>query len=614
MTRNDALQARNPAGLEDVVAIETPEMTLVSYTSAGVGSRVAAALIDLLICIASFVALWLLLWLIGDDPSHARTPQPTPSGMWVFAILILIQFAIMWGYYVVFEALNDGQTPGKKIMKLRVVMDGGYSVPFSASAIRNIVRLLDMQPGLFAAVGIVSIAASRTGKRIGDFVAGTMVVRERPLTAALPEKKSTGSPATAVTSSSVLNDAEYDVLSRFITRRSAIAADDRSRLAARLAERFHTRLRDVSGVSDIARLIQLHEHETAARARGGAAHRSAGAAREKHAIVAQGAERWATFAMKLTVAQKHGIKDMSESELRAFVADYREISNDLARLRTATRGSDPAAVFALSRLAAGAHNLIYRRKGLSAARIGEYLTWDVPREVRRSVRPILVAAVLFFGPMAIAYRAASSSPAIAAEILPASMMERAEDGIQRARANRGYIEDPKAARPVMGSFIITNNIQVAFAVFAFGITVLGTVYALVSNGAMIGGVLGLYQNKGIIKLLLAFVAPHSVLELSAITIAGGAGLLIAAAVILPGNRTRREALIENGKRAMSLIACVIMFLLVAGSLEGLVSPIPNWPLSWKVSFAILSLFLMLAYLSLGYRKRTYSSPRDLISR
>ena len=125
----------------------------------------------------------------------------------------------------------------------------------------------------------------------------------------------------------------------------------------------------------------------------------------------------------------------------------------------------------------------------------------------------------------------------------------------------------------MGSMIIANNIQVAFVVFAVGITLLGSIYALVFNGVIIGAVFGLYQNKGIIKLLLAFVAPHSVLELSAITIAGGAGFLIAAAVVLPGNRTRREALIENGKRAMSLVTCAILFLLVAGSLEGLVSSV-----------------------------------------
>ena len=602
MTGTAAEKTPKFSGLEDVVAIETPEMTLVSYTIAGVGSRVAAALIDLLICISLFIVFWVAAWLIGDD-APTKPTDPSPSTMWIAAVLILIQFAIMWGYYVLFEALNDGQTPGKKAMKLRVAMDGGYSISFSASAVRNIVRLLDIQPGIFAVVGIASIAASRSGKRIGDMIAGTMVVKERPLAIHTAAEKLEDSHRDVVAASSLLSDSEYDVLSRFMARRAAIAAEDRNRLARQLAERFGGRMIGLSGNSESAQLVQLHKNETAARERGSAAHRSSGAARQKHAIVSEGAERWAAFSAKLDAAQKRGLKAMSESELRAFVSDYRELSNDLARLRTATGGGDPAAVFSLSRLVAGAHNLVYRRKEISPARVLEYLTFDVPREVRRSARAILVAAALFFVPMAIAWKATVSAPAVAAEILPASMLERAESGIQRARTNRGYVEDPKAARPVMGSMIIANNVQVAFAVFAFGITVIGTIYALVTNGAMIGGVLGLYQSKGILKLLLAFVAPHSVLELSGITIAGGAGLLIASAIISPGNRTRREALIENGKRAMSLITCVILFLLVAGSLEGLVSPIPSWPLSWKAGFAILSLAFMIAYLSLGSGKR-----------
>jgi uncharacterized membrane protein SpoIIM required for sporulation len=525
--------------------------------------------------------------------------------MWALAIVTLIQFVIIWGYYVFFEALSDGQTPGKKAMKMRVVMDGGYSIPFSASAVRNIVRLIDIQPAFFGAVGIVSIAASRTGKRIGDMVAGTMVVKERPLPLHTSAHRPTSHDEAAM-ATSVLSDSEYDVLSRFMKRRNDITADDRNRLSAQLSERFRSRLAGLTGTSDIALLVRLHENETAARQRGSAAHKSSGAAREKHAIVSEGSERWAAFATRLSNAQRTGLKSMTESQLRSFVADYREISNDLARLRTATGRGDPAVVFSLSRLAAGAHNLIYRRKEIRLARILEYLTFDVPREVRRSSRAILLSAALFFVPMGIAWKATSASAARASEILPQSMMERAEDGIQRARTRRGYIEDPKAARPVMGSMIIANNVQVAFAVFAFGITVLGTIYGLVFNGIMIGAVFGLYQSKGILKLLLAFVAPHSVLELSAITIAGGAGLLIAAAIVIPGNRTRREALLENGKRAMSLLTCVILFLLVAGSLEGLVSPIPNWPLSWKAAVAAVSLVLMTAYLSLGFRTR----PRD----
>ncbi len=608
MTATAARNSELTSGLDDVVAIETPEMVLVSYTIAGVGSRVAAGFVDLMICLIFLISLAVIGWLLGDPTPTRKGASASTSTSWIFAILALIQFAILWGYYVLFEALNDGQTPGKKLMRLRVVMDAGYSISFSASAVRNIVRLLDMQPGFFAAVGITSIAASRSGKRIGDMIAGTMVVKEQPLTIHSPSlTESQESRSSRTVATNVLNDAEFDVLTRFVSRRNAIAAFDRSRLASQLAGRFRNRLPD-SGATDIVFLLRLHESEALGREQGGAARGATGAARERHAIMSEGTARWAAFATQLRLAQKRSLKNMSETEVSSFVASYREISNDLARLRTATRGSDPAAVFSLSRLVAGGHNLIYKGRGIPAGRVVDFIAFDVPREVRRSAGAILVSAALFFVPMLIAYDATANSPGVASEILPASMLERAEGGIQRARTKRGYIEDPRAARPIMGSMIIANNITVAFVVFAFGITALGTVYALVSNGVMIGGVFGLYKSKGIIKLLLAFVAPHSVLELSAITIAGGAGLLIASAVVLPGNRTRREALVENGKRAMSLITCVILFLLVAGSLEGLVSPIPSWPLAWKLEVAAGTLVLMVAYLSLGFRKRATTLP------
>jgi hypothetical protein len=126
-----------------------------------------------------------------------------------------------------------------------------------------------------------------------------------------------------------------------------------------------------------------------------------------------------------------------------------------------------------------------------------------------------------------------------------------------------------------------------------------------------------------------------VLELSAICIAGGAGLLIAAGLVLPGNRTRRSALADNSQRAMRLIAASTLFLVVAGSLEGLVSPIPYWPLSLKLIVSALTAIGMYVYLrggagaspapaprpiedddvlSLAASAGTQSKPRDLISR
>jgi uncharacterized membrane protein SpoIIM required for sporulation len=228
--------------------------------------------------------------------------------------------------------------------------------------------------------------------------------------------------------------------------------------------------------------------------------------------------------------------------------------------------------------------------------------------VRRSWRPILLAAAVFFGPAVIAHVAVVRDPSVAETFLPPGMLDRAEEGVERARQGTGYIEDPELFRPVMASGIIANNVQVTFAAFAFGLTAgIGTLILLLTNGVAIGGVLGLYTSKGIASLLIKFVAPHGVLELTAICIAGAAGLLLAAALLLPGDRTRKRALVENGGRAINLIAVSTVLLVVAGTLEGFVSPIPSWSLGAKLAVSGASAVFLIAYLSAGVQR---AAPAD----
>src|SRR3954470_15809211 len=172
---------------EQTVDVETPELVLLSYSVAGVGSRVLAALTDYAICLVALVALVIAVAVL-------EPPMATASFTWGAAILILAQFVVLWGYYVLFEGLMDGQTPGKRIHRLRVVREGGFSVTFGVSAVRNLVRILDMQPIALYLVGLASILATRRGQRLGDLVAGTIVVREgvRPSVAG-----SAGAPAPA---------------------------------------------------------------------------------------------------------------------------------------------------------------------------------------------------------------------------------------------------------------------------------------------------------------------------------------------------------------------------------------------------------------------------------
>jgi uncharacterized membrane protein SpoIIM required for sporulation len=291
--------------------------------------------------------------------------------------------------------------------------------------------------------------------------------------------------------------------------------------------------------------------------------------------------------------------------VRDFVAEYRALSADLARLRTASAGRAIDELFYLSRIVAGAHNLLYRDRGMPLRATLRFLFTDAPREVRRSAAPIALAALLLFGPAVITGVGIYRSPTLAAQLLPEGMLQRAESGVRRAKEGEGYIDDPQLFRPVMATGIIANNVQVTFAVFAGGVTAgLFSIFLLVTNGISMGSVVGLYASKGIARLLLAFVAPHGVLELFAICVAGGASFLVAAGILLPGTRSRRTALIENGRRAIRLIAVSTLLLLVAGTLEGFVSPIEWWPLEGKLAVSGTTLVLLVVYLRGGRTPRS----------
>lgn len=600
MTPSSSAHATAP--LAATVDIETPELVVLSYTLAGIGSRAAAAIIDFLVAFVLFIGLvYAIIHLAPSDTASA----PEASDAWALTVVVLVQFAIVWGYYVLFEALADGQTPGKRVLHLRVVRDGGYSITFGASAIRNLVRIVDMQPIVFYGVGIVSLLFSRSGKRLGDYAAGTIVVREQ-LASALTRETHRGSDAGRAEPAALhtrLTEAEYAVLEGFVDRFSQLTRERQAALAAQLAERLAPALAGYEG-SDAARLRRLLTDERSARHAGVAARDDRGAARERHAIVAAGSARWAAFATRLAEARRRGLRGLSEKSVREFVAEYRDLSADLARLATAERGRETPELFYLNRLVASAHNLLYRRRALTPRQTVRFLFGDVPREIRRSWRPVLLAAGLLFVPAFIAGEAVYRTPGVAAMLLPPAMLDRAQEGVNRARSGEGYIADPQVFRPVMASTIITNNVQVTFGAFAAGMTAgVGTVWLLIANGISIGAVVGLYASKGIAALLLAFIAPHGVLELSAICIAGGAGFLLAAALLLPGPRTRRRALAENGQRAIRMIAGSAMLLVVAGTLEGFVSPIEWWPLTVKLCLSAATAVALVEFLRLGRTAR-----------
>jgi uncharacterized RDD family membrane protein YckC len=219
---------------EDRISIPTPEGVEMQLVLAGVGSRLVGALVDFLVKALILFALWLISGAAAGD-----------DGGFFVALLIITSFLVFWGYDVAFETLASGRTPGKRAAGLRVVRLGGEPVGFLASAVRNLLRLVDMQPGFLYAVGAATILFSRRNQRLGDLAAGTLVVRERrvPLPAARPAVPDFATADRyAAWDVSGVTAFELVTVRRFLERRWQLDPGARGRLGWELAERLRPKV------------------------------------------------------------------------------------------------------------------------------------------------------------------------------------------------------------------------------------------------------------------------------------------------------------------------------------------------------------------------------------
>jgi len=165
----------------DQLSIDTPEQVDLRFNVAGIGSRFVAALLDGLLILAFLLAEFLLIFAVAAASaiSHSGSKGETWVEHWATAILIFVNFVLLWGYFTIFEAWWHGQTPGKRVMKLRVLKDSGRQITFFESLARNLMRFVDCQPFPCYAVGVIAMLCNKQSKRLGDLVVGTLVVHER---------------------------------------------------------------------------------------------------------------------------------------------------------------------------------------------------------------------------------------------------------------------------------------------------------------------------------------------------------------------------------------------------------------------------------------------------
>jgi len=284
---------------------------------------------------------------------------------------------------------------------------------------------------------------------------------------------------------------------------------------------------------------------------------------------------------------------------------YRRSVADLGRLRTlaAAEGIAPLAhqetVDWLNALVARAHAEVYVARPLSFARLGSFLTREFPASFRQSWKLIALAAGLFLGSSIITYALCANDIALARGLGGAALEQNANAFGQLGQGRDG------ASNVAMASFYISNNVQVAFLCFAFGISAgLGTLYVLVQNGITIGVTLAFVHRAGNTGNLVAFIASHGSIELLAIFVAAAAGMSMGHALVVPGPFTRAVALRRAAVSAITLVMGAACLLLVAACFEGFVSP-SSLPMSTKCLLGGVNAALLVLYFGMAGRSSAH---------
>jgi uncharacterized membrane protein SpoIIM required for sporulation len=317
-------------------------------------------------------------------------------------------------------------------------------------------------------------------------------------------------------------------------------------------------------------------------------------------------KQWQELSRILDRVQRVGLRGLSPDELLDLGRLYRRAAADLARARSA--GVDPRQIEQLNALVGRAYAHVYTTETRGSAGIVAFFAREFPQSVRRCALFIGAAFAVFalaatIGVVA-TYRDADAPNALMGPAWTGAMEEIAD----RYRGQKDWL--PGKMRPVASSGIMTNNIMVS--ILAFSVGVLGgvlTLMILFTNGLMLGTIAAAVEQKDVALGFWAFVAPHGVIELPAIFIAGGAGLMLGYAMVNPGDLPRRDALRQAGSEAIKLVMGVAAMLVVAGLIEGFFSP-ALLPEGLKFSLATLLAFGLVAYLGLAGRERDGETGRQ----
>ncbi len=313
--------------------------------------------------------------------------------------------------------------------------------------------------------------------------------------------------------------------------------------------------------------------------------------------------RWRELEELLARAEKGGLARLSVPEVKQLGQLYRQVTIDLSRARTAA--AHPDLLRYLNNLAARAHGQVYRAPPVALRPMLAFLLTGFPRLVRRRATPLLLATLVFVGTTLASAAAVLADPSLAYSLFDPDYVQYENLRLEKQQGEsqgeyRGNFTFPVQASSLIAVAIMANNVFVALRLFGFGALLgLPCLLMLVYNGRMLGTLEGMMLVHGYFQDFNALILTHGVLELSAICIAGGSGLLLGWALIAPGRLPRREAMQAVAPDAFGLLAGSVALLVLAGVIEAYVTPHFSQPVRWSVAAG--SAVLLAVYLGLAGR-------------
>jgi len=291
---------------------------------------------------------------------------------------------------------------------------------------------------------------------------------------------------------------------------------------------------------------------------------------------------WQELETLIQQIERRGLSRLTPEQLLRFGRAYRRAAAALARART--HGLTGVEVEVLNRLVARAYGQVYSAPPRQKGSFLRFIRQEFPAAVRRHWLAITLAAGLFLLGGLFGFLLTHLNADMPDILFSPGWAEELEHLAERHAGVHNWLPEPE--RPLASSFIMTNNLRVAFIAFATGLAFgLGPLYLMWFNGLLIGTVAAVVHRRGVGVGFWSFVAPHGVIELTAIFIAGGAGLLLGWSLVNPGPYTRGAALKLAAREAVKLIMGVVLLLIPAGLIEAFFSPVPEVPSSFKFLFA-----------------------------